>query len=143
MLCLTLFVVRSIFTSLGPPLTTASVLGEAGVEHPQRVLIIYDDALHTTPTLIGRTILVVPGVVREWPGLSFYYFSHGDGVVIRPKREVDEHSALGGNSHSSHLLGGKGGHFFQLNLFRSDCRGQKNDCTGGRSKINKPIMSMS
>ena len=53
-------------------------------------------------------------------------------MVIRPEREVDEDSSFGGNSHPSHLLRGKGGHFFQLNLFRSDCgRLQKHDRAGG------------
>ena len=52
-------------------------------------------------------------------------------MVIRPEREVDEDSSLGGNSHSSHLLRGEGGHFFQLNLFRAYRRGlqkQQRNC---------------
>ena len=61
-------------------------------------------------------------------------------MVIRREREVDEDSPLGGNSHSSHLLRGKGGHFFQPNLFRADCGClQKHDRAGGSSQITKSI----
>ena len=98
-------------------------------------LIVNNDALHTNPALGGRACLCVPSFVRERLGLSTHDFSNGDGVVIRPEREVDEDSPLGGNSHPSHLLRGKCGHFFQFNLFRSDCgRLQKHDRARGSSE---------
>jgi len=80
MVWVTVFLERSILTSLGPPGTTASVLGEAGSRTQEHILVVDDDALHANPSALGWTVFA-PGDSPGTLTIRKNYYQIKDGTL--------------------------------------------------------------